>query len=992
MREPLRPCFLHCIALALAAALAAASPATAQANLEVEVVHAGSGDPASGIEVQVENATTGYDVRLRTGELGRVRFPAVPTGGPYTVTAHGGDALATRQATGIVLRANFDRSVRLALEPLASFSEAVTVTAESQTVAPNAVNAEVSATLAAVEIEAVPVEGRDLTRALFRLPNVTQATGFYPEAPNVSINGANGLYTAYLMDGLDNNENFLGGQKFAVPTGFVQDVTVLTGSFSAEFGRTGNGIFNVTTKSGSSTYHGEAFYLSRPGASVDASSPYAGRDLTGNQVKDGFRRDQLGAAIGGPLAGDATFFFANVEATHDRKDNLLTSPRIGVSDTVPGENTFLYVSGRVDHRFTDSLVAAVRANVGDVAVERQGGGLDGGTQFPEAGSTQDRSSVLTAASLDAISGSLYNRASVSFTRFRWNYVRAGETGRPSATALGADGSTVAVLGHPGWTFDDLEETFHVQDKVDLLLGDHTVKLGAEAITSSFSLLGGGNPAGNYLVQLDAADEAYLAALGRGAHLSIYDLPADVPVLRYDVELKRSAIEHRQTIWSAWAEDQWAVSPRFTIGLGVRWDVDTLSEGGGDGYDTNNVAPRLSLNYRLDDRSVLRAGAGLFYDKVLYAIYSDALQQSSTAAGYRSQLAELVALGLLPAGTDLDRVLHDGNLSASFTGVTFLDGPTPEEVQGSREDVISNELRLLNPDGYDNPVTTHLTLGYQRQLAQDVLLSVDLIQTRGSGLPRLANLNAPAPYPLTDPDSVVVRTPAEADATRPVALVDGGARNIVMTEMEGDARYRAATVTLQTARGARLWAGRLSYTLSQLENDTDDINFRAQDANGFDAEWGPSVNDRRHVISALVQVFPLPRLSCTLAALVQSGQPINRIPDAAIWGTTDLNGDGRSFGDAYVGNSDRWPGAARNSDRLPWSSVFDLGVAYRLPLLGDEIELRADVFNLFNHVNLSGYANNATQSNQIQTGPEGAELVERNAGPPRQIQLGVRYVF
>ena len=62
------------------------------------------------------------------------------------------------------------------------------------------------------------------------------------------------------------------------------------------------------------------------------------------------------------------------------------------------------------------------------------------------------------------------------------------------------------------------------------------------------------------------------------------------------------------------------------------------------------------------------------------------------------------------------------------------------------------------------------------------------------------------------------------------------------------------------------------------------------------------------------------------------------------------------------------------------------------LAGRQIELRADVFNLFNTANLSGYANNATQSNQIQVGPSGSGIVKRNAGPPRQFQFGARYVF
>ncbi|MND06788.1 hypothetical protein D3C83_283750 [compost metagenome] len=52
----------------------------------------------------------------------------------------------------------------------------------------------------------------------------------------------------------------------------------------------------------------------------------------------------------------------------------------------------------------------------------------------------------------------------------------------------------------------------------------------------------------------------------------------------------------------------------------------------------------------------------------------------------------------------------------------------------------------------------------------------------------------------------------------------------------------------------------------------------------------------------------------------------------------------------------------------------------------------DVFNLFDRENLSGYSNNATQSNQIQAGPSGSGIVERNAGPPRQFQFGVAFRF
>jgi hypothetical protein len=269
---------------------------------------------------------------------------------------------------------------------------------------------------------------------------------------------------------------------------------------------------------------------------------------------------------------------------------------------------------------------------------------------------------------------------------------------------------------------------------------------------------------------------------------------------------------------------------------------------------------------------------------------------------------------------------------------------------------------------------------------------------------LRNLNAPSAYPI-DPNKVVVRTPAQADATRPVAIapdgsatingekVTGVARNVVVSETAGRSKYYAATFTLQKEKGADHFAYRVNYTLSLLKNNTDDINFRATDANNFAADWGPSINDRTHIINGLLYYYPNQRLNVTLAALLQSGQPINRIPDARLYGTTDLNGDGASFGDAYVGNSDRQPGETRNNDRLPWSNTFDLGIQYVFPFAKSKLVLRSDVFNVFNAQNLSGYSNNATQSNQIQPGPKDSGLlIQRNASAPRQIQFTLQYLW
>jgi len=967
------------------------TPAFAQAGIEVTVFQAATQQPLAEIEVLVENPQTRYAAKARTDAQGKARFDALSTAGTYIVQVTETEGFLEAKVADLTLRSNFERSVVLSLTPKTRLSEKVTVTAESSVAEVNSVNAEVSSTLNEDEISTLPIEGRDITRALYRLPNVTQATGFYPEAPNVSINGANSLYTNYMIDGLDNNENFLGGEKFALPVGFTQGVTVLTSNYSAEFGRTGNGIFNVTSRSGANDVHGEVFYVTRPGPSIDSNTPFAQRDLSGNEVKAGFKRNQGGFSLSGPISQNRTFFFVNAEYTRDAKDNLLNVPELGVNQTVTGHNDFLYLSGKVDQRWNDRWTSSFRVNEGRVSIERQGGGLDGGVTFPSAGNFQDRDSTLAAMKTFYVGGSFVSETNIQYGRFRWNYARPASPNSPQVTVLGAAGLPIAILGNPGYIFDDVENSLQGQEKITLRRGRHTLKFGVDVLSSDFALAGGGNPNGNYTVMLTQAQQDALKALNRGSSLALSDIPSNAQVLDYNVELRPSSFGARQNLLGVYAEDLLSASSNLNLTLGLRYDYDSLSKGGA-ASGSNNFAPRASVNYRLRDGAILRAGYGIFYDKILYSIYSDALQQGSTAPGFLSQLQRLIALGILPSNTDVNRITFDGNLSADFTsGINYLQGPSAAQLQSQRGVVESNELRILNPLGYPNPKTQQFTVGYQRQLGPSYLFYTDLIHARTDGLARLRALNAPAPYPI-DPNHVVVRTPAQANATRPVPLVPGGALDVIETEMLGRSRYYAASVNLVKDRRGGAYAYRISYTLSSLKNDTDDINFRAQDANNFAAEWGPSINDRRHVINAILFAYPTRDLSLSLAGLIQSGQPVNRIPDARIFGTTDLNGDGRSFADAYDGNSDRWPGESRNDDRLPWAYTVDLGAQYSLRMKSGNLQLRADVFNLTNRVNLSGFSNNATQSNQIQVGPKGSGIVEKNAGPPRQFQFSLRYVF
>lgn len=982
--------------------------AFSQVDLSVSVTNSLTFKPLEDVMVSLENKEIGFKQMLQSNSAGKAVFKALSIAGTYTISLIN-NKYFSEPIDNIQLRANELPSVQIvATEKKVGELKEIKVFSGSSKI--NTINAEVSAQLKRKELETLSIEGRDITRSLYRLPNVTQATGFYPEAPNVSINGANSLFSSYLIDGMDNNERFLGGQKFAIPLGFTQNVTVLTNNYSAEFGNTANGLFNITTRSGSNDFKGEAFYLTRPGPSIDGKTTFTQKDLSGNTVKNGFSRQQFGFALGGAIKKNKTFYFLNAEQTIDVKDNLLSSPQLGVNATVKGTNSFTYLSGKIDQVWNPHFHSLLRVNVGIVNIERQGGGLDGGVSFPSSGNKQDRNSILIAWQNTYTKANFSSETNLQYSRFRWNYARPNNPNSPQVSVRDSSSnlSTIAVLGHPGYVFDSHESTEQVQQKFKWYFKKHTLKVGAEIITANHNLFGGGTPAGSYQVDLNATQVAALKASNKGAGLDINDIPSNAKVSSYSIELRPTEFGKRQSIYTAYVEDLYSINSRFNLTLGLRFDYDNLSKGGGSKGDWNNIAPRASFNYKLTERSSIRGGTGLFYDKVLYAIYSDALQQNTTSADYKSELQALIAKGILPANTDLSKVTFNGNISAAATNVTYLNGPSAVSLQGQRDNAFSFERRILNPNGYSNPYTWQSTIGYQYQINNKLLFYTDVVYNRGYNLFRLLDLNAPSSYVIPQ-NGTTARSETDANATRPVPIytdaqgyyglingqkVRGVSRNVTATDAGGKSEYIGLSVNIKKDKAEDKYAYFLSYTLSSLKNNTDDINFRAADANNYAAEWGPSLNDRRHVVSAVFYYYPVKQFSISIATLLQSGQPINRIPKASLYGgTTDLNGDGSSFGDAYVGNSDRQPGETRNGDRLPWNKLFDLGLQYNLKLKhAGTFEIRADIFNIFNTQNLSGYSNNATQSNQIQIGAKSNGIVQKNAGAPRQFQFGARYAF
>ncbi|MBI2686860.1 MAG: TonB-dependent receptor [Acidobacteria bacterium] len=230
------------------------------------------------------------------------------------------------------------KDVRLQVNEVARVDVRMSVGAitETVTVQGNALTVDTtSSTLKAVvdqkRIEELPLNGRNATQ-LMRLivgvtndptANVTSGTT-YPGTNPVSVNGSRSNATNYILDGAQNNDLYSNAPSPLPNPDALQEFSVQTNNFSAEFGRQSGGIVNAVTRSGTNDLHGSAFEFVRNNALNAANffSPI----VNGSKLTDGLKRNQYGGTIGGPVVipkayngHDKTFFFFSYQGTLIRR-------------------------------------------------------------------------------------------------------------------------------------------------------------------------------------------------------------------------------------------------------------------------------------------------------------------------------------------------------------------------------------------------------------------------------------------------------------------------------------------------------------------------------------------------------------------------------------------------------------------------------------------------------------------------------------------------
>lgn len=269
-----------------------------------------SGAVVSGAKVTVKQPATGLVQTQNTNTAGEYLFTELPVG-TFSVTAEQpGFATETKQNVLLEVdarvREDFTLAVGAVTQTATVEASAPVISTDSSTVG-NVINNQ--------QVTELPLNGRNPLQLVTLVPGVNngvKGSQNQTQGGSVSINGAREQSNNFLLDGVDNNDLAINQWVVPIDPDAMEEFKVAETTYSAEYGRSGGGQINYTTKSGSNLFHGVAYEYLR-NADVDARNFFDPLNIPP------YKRNQFGASLGGPVKKDKTFFFFNWESTRIRQ-------------------------------------------------------------------------------------------------------------------------------------------------------------------------------------------------------------------------------------------------------------------------------------------------------------------------------------------------------------------------------------------------------------------------------------------------------------------------------------------------------------------------------------------------------------------------------------------------------------------------------------------------------------------------------------------------
>jgi hypothetical protein len=542
-----------------------------------------NGAVLTGAHVTAVNAAEGTSYDTVTNGSGIYVLPSLPPGA-YTLKVHA-SGFATREVSGIVLEAGRDTTADATLS-VAGTQATVKVDASAARV--DQTQSMIQGEITSETIDNIPLNGRNFLELAYLIPGNRPAPTFDPTKTNtleVSSAGGFGRGGNITVDGGDNNDEVVGGTLSNFPEDSVQEFQIATGRFTAEVGRSGNSIVNVVSKSGANQYHGSLFMFER-NRNLQALPATFNRSLP----TPPFDREQYGASAGGPFRRDRAWWFSSLEY-RDQNAALQTGSRDFATDSIlnnsaPAPLREALWSSRIDAQLSkrNSLMARYSYNHSTDTGEATPSQNTPAFTASERQNSLNRFNSMVAGINTVISQTKVNNFAYHFDNF-YNFIPPfGQDAPTTNPNLNLTSELIFPDLADGANFN-LPQATHLnrnqlRDSLSWVVGKHTLHLGGEF--QHYTADGEINVFGSGTVIL-VSDFGFADLNGDGV-VNDLDIPEAVGLKSSAPVVPVPIPTVFNSYVAAYGQDDWRVSPRFTLNLGLRWEYDSNLTGNSSAHD------------------------------------------------------------------------------------------------------------------------------------------------------------------------------------------------------------------------------------------------------------------------------------------------------------------------------------------------------------------------------------------------------------------------
>lgn len=811
-----------------------------------------SGSAVPGASVVVSNDSLGIRRTMDTNESGAFSAPSLPPATGYAVSVKK-QGFALWEVKDFQLQVGATQSFNVTLS-VATTATTVEVTSAAPLVSDT--NVGVSQVVGQSQIDNLPINGRRVDSFVLLTPAVVNDGTF----GLVAFRGI-AMGNSFLTDGNDTTNSFYnenaGRTRIStqISQDAVQEFQVLSNGFSAEFGRAMGGVINTVTRSGTNATHGTLYWFFR-NRTLNATDRYA------NGLNAPEWRHQAGASLGGALKKDKLFYFGNFETVKRNfpgqnriVNNNLTDPTgnfIPVSSCtataeqctaainfiqkqmnklVPRTVSSIMGFAKLDYRPNDKDSFSVSLNAmhwrSPYGIQTQAV-LTNGNMLGNNGNSTVETRYGKASWTRIVTPNLVNEV-----RYGWFKDRLSDPGasdlwpETGGLYITVAGSTVGAAQAYPRTYPS-EMRHQLVDNLSWTYGSHSLKFGLDFQTTQdwMNQLFNGNGAYSY-ANITAFAKDFSGNTANAKNYQTFSQAFGNPIHT----LRTSDI-------NAYIQDVWRLNKKLTLSYGLRYEKTFLPQPTMSnpawpqtGYVPSsnlNFAPRFSLAYNVNEKTVVRAGYGIFYARIhgnmLDTLFLGNGRYQTSISINNTQTGAPVFRNTLPSAAGLPA----GSVQLAFAST-----------------------------GLHNPYSQQANVSIERQLAKDLGLTVNYIWSRGIGIftQRDLNLGAPGPtvtYQIQDASGNQVGlfpTTTYLFANR----VDKNFSKILQVENGGQSWYNALALQLQKRMSHGLIA-QVSYTWSHAIDNANQqgaswnisstfVNSTYPGGYGFDK--GTSTLDQRH---------------------------------------------------------------------------------------------------------------------------------------------------